>query len=49
MFFELPDVLMKKSWMEAGDDLKWEETENGVLCRKVKYQTLNLNLTKKIM
>lgn len=43
-FFELPDALLKNLGWKVGDDLKWEETETGVLCRKVKYQTVELEL-----
>ena len=43
LFFELPPVLMKNLGWKPGDELKWEETENGGFsCRKVKYETVEL-------
>ena len=44
LFFELPPVLMEKLGWKPGDDLKWEETENGGFrCRKIKYETVELD------
>lgn len=43
LFFELPDALLKNLGWKVGDDLKWEETETGVLCRKIKYETVELD------
>lgn len=44
LFFELPDALMKNLGWNIGDDLKWEETNEGVRIRKVKYETVELEL-----
>lgn len=44
LFFELPDALMKNLGWNVGDDLKWEETNEGVRIRKVKYETVELEL-----
>ena len=33
LFFELPDALMKNLGWNVGDDLKWEETNEGVRIR----------------
>ena len=44
LFFELPPLLMEKLGWQAGDDLKWEETEDGGFrCRKIKYETIELD------
>ena len=44
LFFELPPSLMKNLGWNPGDDLKWEETENGGFsCRKIKYETVELD------
>ena len=43
-FFEIPDALLKNLGWETGDDLKWEETDEGVFLRKVKYETVELEL-----
>ena len=43
-FFELPPVLMNNLGWKPGDELKWEETENGGFrCRKIKYETVELD------
>ena len=44
LFFELPDALMKNLGWNIGDDLKWEETNEGIRIRKVKYETVELEL-----
>ena len=41
-FFELPNELMKKLDWNPGDDLKWDETNEGIRCRKIKYETVEL-------
>ena len=38
-FFELPSELMKKLDWNPGDDLKWDETNEGIRCRKIKYDS----------
>lgn len=43
-FFEIPPELLKNLGWKTGDDLKWEETDDGVLLRKVKYETVELEL-----
>ena len=44
LFFELPPSLMKSLGWIPGDDLKWEETEDGgFICRKIKYETVELD------
>ena len=43
-FFEIPPELLKNLGWKTGDDLKWEETDNGVFLRKVKYETVELEL-----
>ena len=44
LFFELPPVLMKNLGWKPGDELKWEETEEGEFrCRKIKYETVELD------
>lgn len=44
LFFELPPVLMKNLGWKPGDELKWEETEDGGFrCRKIKYETVELD------
>ena len=48
-FFEIPPELLKNLGWKTGDDLKWEETDNGVFLEKLNMKLLNLNLTKKIM
>ena len=42
-FFELPTELMKKLDWNPGDDLKWDETNEGLRCRKIKYETVELD------
>ena len=44
LFFEIPPELLKNLGWKTGDDLKWEETDNGVFLRKVKYETVELEL-----
>jgi bifunctional DNA-binding transcriptional regulator/antitoxin component of YhaV-PrlF toxin-antitoxin module len=41
-FFEIPPELLKNLGWKTGDDLKWEETDEGVRLRKVKYETVEL-------
>ena len=43
-FFEIPPELLKNLNWKTGDDLKWEETNEGVFVRKVKYETVELEL-----
>ncbi len=44
LFFDLPEGMMKKLDWKPGDDLKWEETEDGGFrCRKIKYETVELD------
>ena len=44
LFFELPPSLMKNLGWKPGDELKWEETEEGGFrCRKIKYETVELD------
>jgi len=42
LFFEIPPELLKNLGWKTGDDLKWEETDEGVRLRKVKYETVEL-------
>ena len=35
-FFEIPPELLKNLGWKTGDDLKWEETDEGVFLRKSK-------------
>jgi bifunctional DNA-binding transcriptional regulator/antitoxin component of YhaV-PrlF toxin-antitoxin module len=44
LFFEIPPELLKSLNWKTGDDLKWEETDKGVFVRKVKYETVELEL-----
>ena len=44
LFFEIPPELLKNLNWKAGDDLKWEETDEGVRVRKVNYETVELEL-----
>ena len=44
LFFEIPPELLKNLDWKTGDDLKWEETDEGVFVRKVKYETVELEL-----
>ena len=44
LFFEIPPELLKNLNWKTGDDLKWEETNEGVFVRKVKYETVELEL-----
>jgi len=44
LFFEIPPKLLKNLGWKTGDDLKWEETDEGVRLRKVKYETVELEL-----
>ena len=43
LFFEIPPKLLERLNWKTGDDLKWEETNEGVLVRKVKYETVELD------
>ena len=43
LFFEIPPELLKNLGWKT-DDLKWEETDEGVFLRKVKYETVELEL-----
>ncbi len=43
LFFEIPPELLKNLDWKTGDDLKWEETDEGVFVRKVKYETVELD------
>ena len=42
-FLKFPALLENLGW-KTGDDLKWEETDEGVFLRKVKYETVELEL-----
>lgn len=44
LFFEIPPELLENLNWKTGDDLKWEETDEGVFVRKVKYETVELEL-----
>lgn len=45
LFIELPPSLMKELGWKPGDELKWEETDNGGFrCRKIKYETIELEI-----
>lgn len=44
LFFEIPPKLLKNLGWKIGDDLKWEETNEGVFVRKTKYETVELEL-----
>ena len=45
LFIELPPSLMKKLGWKPGDELKWEETDDGGFrCRKIKYETIELEM-----
>ena len=44
LFFELPSELMKGLGWKTGDDLKWNETDNGGFrLTKVKMETIELD------
>lgn len=44
LFFELPSELMKGLGWKTGDDLKWDETDNGGFrLTKVKMETIELD------
>ena len=44
LFFELPPELMKNLGWKTGDDLRWDETDNGgFILKKVKYETIELD------
>lgn len=44
LFFEIPPKLLKNLGWKTGDELKWEETEEGGFrCRKIKYETVELD------
>ena len=44
LFFELPPKLLERLNWKTGDDLKWDETNEGVRLRKVKYETVELEI-----
>ena len=44
LFFEIPPELLENLNWKTGDDLKWEETDDGVFVRKVRYETVELEL-----
>ena len=44
LYFDLPVKMMEKLGWKPGDDLKWEETDEGVRLRKVNYETVELEL-----
>lgn len=44
LFFDLPEGMMKKLDWKPGDDLKWEETDEGFRCRKVNYKNVEIEL-----
>jgi len=44
LFFELPPELMEGLGWKTGDDLKWDETDNGGFrLKKVKMETVELD------
>ena len=44
LFVELPPELMTSLGWKTGDDVKWEETKEGVFrLKKVKYETVELD------
>ena len=44
LFFELPPELMKNLGWKTGDDLRWDETDNGGFkLTKVKMETVELD------
>ena len=49
LFFEIPPELLKNLGWKTGDDLKWEETNEGVFVRKVKYETVELELEEELV
>ena len=43
LYFDLPKKMMEKLDWKPGDDLKWEETDEGFRCRRIKYETVELD------
>ena len=46
LYFDLPKRMMEKLDWKPGDDLKWEETEEGFRCRRVNYTNVELELNE---
>ena len=42
LFFRIPDDALARLGWEEGDDLKFEERDGGVLIRKIKYESVEL-------
>lgn len=44
LFFNIPDDLLEKLGWEEGDEIKFVEKDGGFLLKKVKYETISLDI-----
>ena len=44
LYFNIPDEMLNRLGWKEGDDLKFEERKGAVLIRKVKYESVELEL-----
>jgi bifunctional DNA-binding transcriptional regulator/antitoxin component of YhaV-PrlF toxin-antitoxin module len=46
LFFNIPDDVLERLGWEEGDEIKFVEQDGGFLLKKVKYETISLDISK---
>lgn len=46
LFFNIPDDVLQRLGWEEGDEIKFVERNSGFLIKKVKYETIELDLNE---
>lgn len=46
LFFNIPDDVLERLGWEEGDEIKFVEKDGGFLLKKVKYETISLDISK---
>lgn len=44
LFFNIPDDILERLGWEEGDEIKFVEQDGGFLLKKVKYETISLDI-----
>ena len=49
LFFNIPDDILKRLGWEEGDEIKFIERDRGFLLKKVKYETISIDIDEEDM
>ena len=49
LFFNIPDDVLKRLGWEEGDEIKFIERDRGFFLKKVKYETISLDIDEEDM